>query len=263
MWIRIDVFIQQILPLQLHTWRDIHKLQVPTIFCSVTIAAAHVASRITLQHHFIKQCGSIVKVGIWGTVDACHPKCYIQNHSIGILHDTNYLYEIILSLKQKNTFRQLNMHHFNSQTQNLVCPTHRLTHDHLVTSSLTMVTSLETTQSNEWPQIYATIVNSLVGCAFWGSDECAPSAPCIFFYFPLGCFLQNHIEALIFFIKTFHIQMRQHYLQCLHYCKNILYSDMQILEPTTLRWINIQWSSTIYHSYIHILVWHSRTIGVR
>ena len=27
----------------------------------------------------------------------------------------------------------------------------------------------------------------MVGCAFWGSDECVPSAPCLFFYLQSGC----------------------------------------------------------------------------
>ena len=37
---------------------------------------------------------------------------------------------------------------------------------------------LEVRRCNKWPLKFATITNSPVGCAFSGSDECLPSAPC-------------------------------------------------------------------------------------
>jgi len=74
-------------------------------------------------------------------------------------------------LKQENTFRWLDI-------QFLIIKT-------LFSSLTASFTNLETKQI-EWLQFYATIVISLVGCAFWGSDECTPSMPCIFFYLPLS-----------------------------------------------------------------------------
>jgi len=97
----------------------------------------------------------------------------------------------------------------NCKSQNLVCLTHLLMHalthacTHTCSHSLTTVASLEAKRSRVQPWFYATILNSLVGCAFWGSDECAPFMSCIFFYLPLSpssSSCGNHIKALIFHI---------------------------------------------------------------
>ena len=52
---------------------------------------------------------------------------------------------------------------------------------------LTTFTSLECKQSSIWPSFYTTITNSPVVCAFWGSDECRPSVPCLFFFLHSSC----------------------------------------------------------------------------
>ena len=57
----------------------------------------------------------------------------------------------------------------------------------LLIYSLTTVASLEPKRSSERSPFYATTTNSPVGCAFWGSDECTPCAPCLFFYLQSGC----------------------------------------------------------------------------
>ena len=62
-------------------------------------------------------------------------------------------------------------------------PTHPRTHS--LTYSLTTFTSLK--WSSTRPPFYATITNSPEGYAFWGSKECVPSAPCLFFYLQSGC----------------------------------------------------------------------------
>ena len=53
------------------------------------------------------------------------------------------------------------------------------------------------------------LINSPVGCVFWGSDECRSSAPCHFFYLQSGCLPSSSnetiiIEMLIFRIPTMH-----------------------------------------------------------
>ena len=53
--------------------------------------------------------------------------------------------------------------------------------------SLTTVVSLEPKRSSARSPFYATTTNSPVGCAFWGSDEFTPCAPCLFFYLQSGC----------------------------------------------------------------------------
>jgi len=63
--------------------------------------------------------------------------------------------------------------------------THSLTYS--PTLSLTTVTRLETKRSSARPPFNDKRINSLVGCAFWGSDKPAPSVPCHSFYIPLGC----------------------------------------------------------------------------
>ena len=55
-----------------------------------------------------------------------------------------------------------------------------------LTYSLTTVAKLETKQSSTRSLFYDTKINSVVGCAFWGYDECAPFAPCHSFYLPLS-----------------------------------------------------------------------------
>ena len=49
--------------------------------------------------------------------------------------------------------------------------THSLTHS--------LYASLSCKATEQTKQFYDTRINSQVGCAFWGSDECAPSAPCL------------------------------------------------------------------------------------
>ena len=61
---------------------------------------------------------------------------------------------------------------------------HLLTHS--LTRSLTTVASLEPKRSSAWSPFYATTTNSSVGCTFWGSDKCAPCAPCLSFYLQSG-----------------------------------------------------------------------------
>ena len=72
---------------------------------------------------------------------------------------------------------------------------------------LITVAKLKAKQSSTRPPFYAKITNSPVGCAFWGSDECRPSVPCLFFYLQSGCLSssssRNHIKVLIFHINTF------------------------------------------------------------
>ena len=53
----------------------------------------------------------------------------------------------------------------------------------LLPHCLTTVARLEAKQSSARPPFYATIANSPVGCAFWGSDKCRLSAPCLSFIF--------------------------------------------------------------------------------
>ena len=52
-------------------------------------------------------------------------------------------------------------------------------------ASLTTVARLEAKQSSAPPPFFATILNSLVTCAFSGSDECLPSALYFSFYLQL------------------------------------------------------------------------------
>jgi len=49
---------------------------------------------------------------------------------------------------------------------------------HSLAHSMITVASLETKLNSAWPPFYNTRINSLVGCAFWDSDKCAPSALC-------------------------------------------------------------------------------------
>ena len=54
-------------------------------------------------------------------------------------------------------------------------------------ASLTTVARVEAKRSSVWSPFYATITNSPVGYAFWGSGKCRSSAPCLFFYLQSGC----------------------------------------------------------------------------
>ena len=66
-----------------------------------------------------------------------------------------------------------------------------------------------------------TITNSPMGCAFWGSDECRPSAPCLFFHLQPGCLSSSSSTETIsrrsiFCINTFfqqHVWMPQNYFR--------------------------------------------------
>ena len=83
------------------------------------------------------------------------------------------------SIKNKKTFTgsQIAREFFIGKTRNFICLTHLLT----------TFASIEAKQSSTKPPFYATITNSLVGCAFWSSEECVPSVPCLFFYLQSGC----------------------------------------------------------------------------
>jgi len=86
--------------------------------------------------------------------------------------------------------------HMDVKIVNFVCLTH----------SLTTVARLGTKWSSAWPKFYDTRINSLVRCTFWGSDECAPSAPWQCFKFPIKLFFfkqRNHINMLISPINAF------------------------------------------------------------
>ena len=66
-----------------------------------------------------------------------------------------------------------------------------------LTHSLTTVTSLEPKRSSTQSPFYATTTNSLLGCAFWGSDECTPCAPCLFFYLQSGYLSSSSFNEII------------------------------------------------------------------
>jgi len=51
---------------------------------------------------------------------------------------------------------------------------------------LTTFTSLDPKRNIVNPQFYGTTANSPVRCAFWGPNECGPSAPRCSFYLTLG-----------------------------------------------------------------------------
>ena len=66
-----------------------------------------------------------------------------------------------------------------------------------LTALLTTVASLEAKQNSARPPFYATITNSPVGCgAFWGSDECVPYVPCLFFFLQSGCLSSSSNETI-------------------------------------------------------------------
>ena len=138
----------------------------------------------------IKQYDTTVYVGIWVIEALATKNTTSKDHPKDILHDNNYLYRILLvalasnivftTSGVENTFRQLNIYIFNHKNSKFCLP-YSLTH------SLITVARLETKQSSAQPPFYNTRINSLVGCAFWGSDECASYVPCHSFFLPLGC----------------------------------------------------------------------------
>ena len=71
---------------------------------------------------------------------------------------------------------------------------------HLLTHSLTHSprSQGQYPNSSTQPLFYGTKINSLVGCAFCGSDQYAPSVPCLSFY-------------LLFFMQQNYIEPHQHY----------------------------------------------------
>ena len=121
----------------------------------------------------------------------------LNNHPRDNLHYENHLYGIV----------KVHIIH-NTSTKHLL-PRYRIfKKSKFLSHCLITVARLEAKQSSTRPPFYATIANSLVGCAFWGSDECRPSVHCLFLsssirqlvYF----FIQrNHIKTLIFCINTF------------------------------------------------------------
>ena len=109
-----------------------------------------------------------------------------KNQLRNFLCDENHLYRIILVHLTSNVVLKTRKHLLAAgyriflkivKTQNFVS----------LTYSPTTVASLEPKRSNAWSPFYATTANSQVGCAFWGSDECAPCAPCLFFYLQPSC----------------------------------------------------------------------------
>ena len=106
-----------------------------------------------------------------------------KNHPIDILCDENHLYGIALvhtihktALNRTKHLQVAGYNFFKSQNSNFS-----------LTASLTTVARLEAKRNSEQPLFYITITNSPVGCNFWGSDECRPSVPCLFFHLQSGC----------------------------------------------------------------------------
>ena len=124
----------------------------------------------------------------------------LKNQLRNFLHDENHPYGIILVHLTSNVVLKTRKHLLAAgyriffKSSKLEISSHSLT-DHRTTDrptnppthSLTTVTSLEPKRSSARSPFYATTTNSLVGCAFWGSDECASCAPCLFFYLQSGC----------------------------------------------------------------------------
>ena len=108
-----------------------------------------------------------------------------KNHPTGILRSENHFYRIVLvhiiHKTALNTTKHLQVAGYNfflrsPKTQILVSLPHCFTH------CLTTVASLGPRRSSAQSPFYATTTNSLVGCSFWGSDECTPCASCLSFY---------------------------------------------------------------------------------
>ena len=118
----------------------------------------------------------------------------LKNQLRNFSRDENHLYGIILVHLTSNVALKTRKHllaagykinkniEFLKNRQN---SKFRLTHS--LTYSLITATSLEPKRSSARSPFYATTTNSSVGCAFWGSDECAPCAPGLFFYLQSGC----------------------------------------------------------------------------
>ena len=105
-----------------------------------------------------------------------------KNHPRDISRDENHLYRIVLfhiihKIKYNKTLTGAGYRISKN------CQNSNFSH----TTSLTTVSRLEAKQSSTWSPFYATVTNSLVGCAFWSSNECRPSAPCLFFYLQSVC----------------------------------------------------------------------------
>ena len=121
-----------------------------------------------------------------GEIFARRQNSAFKNHPTDILRDKNHLYGIVLvhivhktalNTVQQNAYRWPDINFLKiAKTQILASLPH----------SLTTVASLEPKRSSTRPPFYATITNSPVGCAFWGSDECVLSVPCLFFYLQSG-----------------------------------------------------------------------------
>ena len=119
-----------------------------------------------------------------------------KNHPRDILRHENHLYGIVLvhiihkTALNATKHLQVGGYRIFKNRQNLIFG---------LTASLTTVARLETKRSSARPPFYATITDSPMGCAFWGSDECRPSAFLSYSIRLLVFFIQrNHIEALIF-----------------------------------------------------------------
>ena len=110
-----------------------------------------------------------------------------------ILHDKNYLYSIIL-VYLASSIAFTKRKHFQVAAKleiSFASLPHSLTdHSHKARDQ----------KSSTKPPFYDTRINSLVGCAFWSFDECAPSAPC--HIPPLGC-SSSSSKTINFPINTF------------------------------------------------------------
>ena len=124
-----------------------------------------------------------------------------KNHPTDILHSENHLYRIyvlvhIIHKTALNTTKHLQVAGYKifKNRQKFQFLSHCLTH--CFTHCLTTVTSLEHKRSSAQSPFYATTTNSPVGCAFWGSNECMPCAPCLSFYLQSGWLSSSSIETI-------------------------------------------------------------------
>ena len=83
---------------------------------------------------------------------------------------------------------------------------------------------LEAKRSSTWPSFHATVTNSLVTCAFSGSDDRLPSVLCLSFYLQFPLHARNHTEALICHNDTsleniIFIRCHKIIWKCLNKCK--------------------------------------------
>ena len=131
-----------------------------------------------------------------------------KNHPRDILRDQNHLYGTVLvhiiHKTASNATKHLQVAGYknfkNRQNSNFSLTASLTDHTASLTDHTASLTdhspSLEAKRSNAQPPFYATITNSPVGCAFWGSNECRPSAPCLFFHLQSGCLSSSYNETI-------------------------------------------------------------------